>query len=411
MATLCSDCGEELPQDARFCSHCGAKESARSSNSLSFAGVDNNLSSGGMLPEDVQAASQNLGAQASPQPGGKQQSASPMRALRVKVWNGANSVRPQTKLKEDGMQQEDAKRVHPENKRSMDGSMQEEQAVEDLPTHLMESIPQSRQTAIDDLPTNPILALPNEQLQATPEQQKYIQSQQKPEHVSTDLTDVSHISTVHLQAQQQAQAKPPLSLPSRDNHTVRSISSPALPTRSRNRLPLIIGSSAVLLLLILATGSWIVLAQPFRVSPVTDTQQSFTDAKLGVSLRYPSGWKKPQVDYHKQMITLQDGSDTAQMNIYIANASTDSPENYLQKQVVQLGISNAKIGASSSFADTSWKNTQGDAQVKGAEYTCGVFTTLHNNHLYTLTQLAPRSIYADEEKLVFAPVRLSLHFL
>ncbi len=410
MATLCSDCGEELPQDARFCRHCGAQGSARSSNSPSFAGVNNNLSSGETFPEDVQAA-QNLREQVSPQLRAKQQSASPMRALRVKVWNGADSVRSQPELKEDGMQQENAKHVHPENRRSMDVGMQEEQAVEDLPTRLMESIPQPLQTAIDDVPTNPILALSNEQLQATPEQQGYVQSQQGPGQVSADLADVSHISTVHLQAQQQGQTAPPPSHSSRDNHTLRSTSSPALPIRSRKRLPLILGSSAVLLLLVLAAGSWVVLAQPFRVSPATDTQQSFTDAKLGVSLRYPSGWKKPQVDYHKQVITLQDGSDTAQMNIYVANASTDSPESYLQKQVTQFGINNAKAGASSSFASASWKNTQGDAQVKGAEYTCGVFTTLHNNHFYTLTQLAPRTIYTDEEKLVFAPARLSFHFL
>ncbi len=409
MATLCSDCGEELPQDARFCSHCGATGSALSPNSPSFAGVDNNLSSNGTLVENVQAAAQNLREQAPPQLRGRQQSASPMRALRVKIWNGAESVHSQPELKENGMPQEDGKYVHPENERSVDGGMQEEQAVEDLPTRLMESIPQPLQTAIDDVPTNPIPALPDEQLQATPEQQKYVQSQQGP--VSAALADVSHISTVHLQAQQQSQVTPLSSLSASDNHTVRSTSSPALPTRSRKRLPLIVGSSAVLLLLVLAAGSWIVLAQPFRVSPATDTQQSFTDAKLGVSLRYPSGWKKPQVDYHKQMITLQDGSDTAQMNIYVANASTDSLESYLQKQVTQFGINNAKAGASSSFAGASWKSTQGDAQVKGAEYTCGVFTTLHNNHFYTLTQLAPRTVYVDEEKLVFAPARLSLHFL
>ena len=405
MATLCSACGEELPQDARFCSHCGATGSALSSSSPSFASADTNLSSDGTLAGNGQAASQNLREQASPQLRGRQQSASPMRALRVKVWNGVDGVRSQPELKENGMQQEDVKYVHAENKRSVDGGMQEEQSVEDLPTRLMESIP--LQAAIDDVPTNPILALPNEQLLATPEQQKYAQSQ----HESA-FADVSHISTVHLQAQQQSQAMPPSPLPSGDNHNaVRFTSSPALPTRSRKRLPLIVGSSAVLLLLVLAAGSWIVLAQPFRVSPATDTQQSFTDAKLGVSLRYPSGWKKPQVDYQKQMITLQDGSDTAQINIYVVNASTDSPESYLQKQVTQFGINNAKVGASSSFAGASWKSTQGDAQVKGAEYTCGVFTTLHNNHFYTLTQLAPRTVYADEEKLVFAPARLSLHFL
>jgi hypothetical protein len=333
-----------------------------------------------------------------------------MRALRMKVWDGSGSKQSQSELKETDMRLEDAQCASVEDKHSLHRGMQEEQAVSDLPTRLMESIPpQSAQTAIDDIPTNPILALPDEQLQAAPGQQAPVQSDQGPEQAPADSVDVSHISTVHLQVQPQATFSPSIS--SKDNHTPGSAGSPALPTHPRKRLPLIIGSAIVLLLLILAAGSWLLFVQPFRVSPATDTQQSFTDAKLGVSLRYPSGWKKPQIDYRKQIITLQDGSDTAQMDIAVANASTESPKSFLQKQVAQLGINNAKAGAPSSFAGAPWQNTQGDVQVKGAEYTCGVFTTLHSGRFYTLTQLAPRSIYTDEEKLVFAPTRLSLHFV
>lgn len=440
MATLCSHCGEELPRDdARFCAKCGVEWPARSSNPPSFAGANSNLSSGVTPPEDVQAATQNGRERVSPQlPLQRQQHSDAeqppawmqglqrerrnepaskdkgqqIRALRVKVWDGVDSSRSRPELKEDGMQTEDAARVRIENKQSMDVGMQEDQSVEDLPTRSMESIPQAPQVAIDDIPTNPVLALPNEQLQAAPEQHTYVvQEQQPPEQVPASVADVSHVSTAYLQVQQQGQVVSPSSVSPRDNYTVGPRSSPALPARARKRLPLIVGLSAVLLLLVLALSSWIILLQPFRVSPATDTQQSFTDAKLGVSLRYPSGWKKPQVDYHKQMILLEDGSDTAQVNISIANASTESPESYLQKQVAQLRVSNAKAGTSSSFGGISWQTTQGDAQVKGAEYTCGVFTTLHNNHFYTLSQLAPRSIYTDEEKLVFAPTRLSLHFL
>src|SRR6202022_391046 len=104
-----------------------------------------------------------------------------------------------------------------------------------------------------------------------------------------------------------------------------------LTPRSKKRQPLIIGGIAVLLLLLLALGSWIVAAQPFRVPPVTDVQQSFTDSRLGVALRYPNGWKQPQVDYNKKSITLQDASDTAQMSIRIADPTTEAPESYLQK--------------------------------------------------------------------------------
>ncbi len=434
MATLCAHCGEELPRDdARFCAHCGMEWPAHSAHSSSSADADSKPSLDEAPPEDVQAATQNLKEQASlhekQQPGIeqppawmqglqrerrseqspiKQQSASSMRPLRVKVWDGAGSLHSQPESKGPVLSSGDDQRARIENKQSLYSSVQEEQPIEDLPTRLMESMPQVplENAAIDDVPTNPVLALPNE-LQAAPEQHTSVQFQQNP----TSNGDISHVSTVHLQTQQQGQVTPLPSVSLRDNHAAGPISSPAFPTRSRKRLPLLIGSSAVVLLLVLALGSWLVFVQPFRVSPATDTEQSFTDAKLGISLRYPSGWKKPLVDYHKQTITLQDGSDTAQMNISMANASTGSLESYLQKQVAQLGISNAKVGTPLSFGGASWENTKGDVQVKGAEYTYGVFTTPHSNHFYMLTQLAPRSIYADEEKLVFAPTRLSWHFL
>ena len=341
------------------------------------------------------------------------QSFSPVRELRVKVWSEADPLHSQPGLNEAPVQQEDAKFPFLKNKQPMEVGTQKGHAVEDQPTRLMESIPQASQASmpVDDIPTNPLFALPGEQLQTAPEQSVYSQSHQKPGQVPSDVTDVSHMSTVHLQAQQQSQASPLPSVLSRDDHPVAPTNRPVFTSRTRKRLPLIVGSTAVLLLLVLALGSWIILSQPFRVSPVTDTQQSFTDAKLGVSLRYPNGWQTPQVDYGKQIITLRDGSDTAQMDIRIVNASTESPESYLQKQAVQLGINNPRSGSSSSFADSSWQGIQGDGQVKGAEYTYGLFATVHKNHFYTLAQLAPRSTYADEEKLIFAPTRLSLHFL
>ncbi len=333
------------------------------------------------------------------------QSFSPV--LHVKVWSEANISQPG--LKEDVVRQEDIKPVSLESKAPMQASVQEGHAVEDLPTHLMEAIAQPAQTnlSIDDIPTNPLHAFPGERLQSNPGQN----AQSQPEQVPSDVADVSDVNTVYLKAQQQSHTPPPPSALSKSDHSAAPTHTPALTTRGRKRLPLVIGSATVLLLLALALGSWIIMLQPFRVSPVTDTQQSFIDAKLGVSLRYPNGWKTPQVDYGKQIITLQDGSDTAQINMYIASASADSPESYLQKQAARLGINNPKPGTPSSFADSSWQSIQGDAQVRGAEYTYGLFTTLRNKHFYTLTQLAPRTTYSDEEKLVFAPTRLSLHFL
>ena len=332
------------------------------------------------------------------------QSHLPARELRVKVWNEADPLHSQPGLSED------IRLVSSESKQPVEAEdIRGGRAVEDLPTRMIESISPSSQASfpVDDIPTTPLQTIPGEQLLPLPAQNRYAQSPQKPVQAPGDVTDVSHLNTVHLQAQPQSSPLHPFS-----DHPVAQVSIPGFTKRTRKRLPLVIGSGAVLLLLILALGSWIILLQPFRVSPVTDTQQSFTDAKLGLSLRYPNGWKMPQVDYGKQIIVLQDGSDTAQINVNIANSSAaGSPQSYLQRQVTQLGINNPKPGASSSFADSSWQSIQGDAQVKGAQYTYGLFTTLHNNHFYTLTQQAPSSTYLDEEKLVFAPTRLSFHFL
>ncbi len=125
MATLCAHCGEELPRDdARFCAHCGMEWPAHSAHSSSSADADSKPSLDEAPPEDVQAATQNLKEQASlhekQQPGIeqppawmqglqrerrseqspiKQQSASSMRPLRVKVWDGAGSLHSQPESK------------------------------------------------------------------------------------------------------------------------------------------------------------------------------------------------------------------------------------------------------------------------------------------------------------------------
>ncbi|GAC1462430.1 MAG: hypothetical protein NVS2B12_04230 [Ktedonobacteraceae bacterium] len=294
------------------------------------------------------------------------------------------------------------------------GAAAGEPLVEDLPTRPVESmaVPKPPQTGfpIDDIPTTPLLTLSTEQAQSVREQHLHTQqvSLRRADVNPTDnIRDIAHVSTVHLQAQGQKLA--PAS-PQIDHTSVRKEVSTPTP-RSKKRQPLIIGGVAVLLLLLLALGSWIVAAQPFRVPPATEVQQSFTDSKLGVSLRYPNEWKQAQVDYNKKSITLQDASDTAQMSIRIADPTTETLESYLQKQATQLGITNPKPVATVSFGGTSWQELQGDMQVKGAEYTCALFSATYKNHLYTITQLAPRSIYADEEKLIFSPTRQSLHFV
>jgi hypothetical protein len=74
-------------------------------------------------------------------------------------------------------------------------------------------------------------------------------------------------------------------------------------------------------------------------------------------------------------------------------------------------MTGAKVGTPLSFAGARWQLVQGSVQKSGANYTETVLATVHGNHLLTLIQSAPQSIYADEEKLVFSGIRSSLEFV
>jgi hypothetical protein len=163
-------------------------------------------------------------------------------------------------------------------------------------------------------------------------------------------------------------------------------------------------------LLIGGLGVWIVEAQPFSVSPVTQPWQQFQDAKLGVSLPYPNGWQV-QVDHAKSSARFYDSSNTAQVTIAVTNAADGNLAQYLSQQARQLQMTATKSGASATFAGTSWSQMQGTTQQSGANYTTTLLATVHNNHLFTITQLAPSSNYADQEKVNFSYMRDSWRFL
>jgi len=182
---------------------------------------------------------------------------------------------------------------------------------------------------------------------------------------------------------------------------------PVLSARNR-KLPIVI-----LLILLVGAGvlTWIVAYQPFSVPTITNPQQSFRDAKLGVSLLYPSGWDK-QVDYTKSTVHFYDSSvsRTLQVDIIAAGANPGDLMKYLQQQASSLGMTGAKAGAPLSFAGASWQQLQGTVQQKGANYTCTILASSRGNRLYTIIQFATPDTYADAEHYFFAPMRQSLQF-
>jgi hypothetical protein len=73
-------------------------------------------------------------------------------------------------------------------------------------------------------------------------------------------------------------------------------------------------------------------------------------------------------------------------------------------------MSGAKSVVPLSFAGMSWQGMQGTVLQSGASYTCTIFATTHANHLVMLTQLAPQSVYHQEDSVVFSALRQSLRF-
>ncbi|GLV59891.1 hypothetical protein KDH_67150 [Dictyobacter sp. S3.2.2.5] len=181
---------------------------------------------------------------------------------------------------------------------------------------------------------------------------------------------------------------------------------PARPEKAKKRLTLI-AIAAVVLVCLLALGGWFFESHSSTSVQATRPVQSVTNDPLGVSLEYPTGWKSSLAG---TTLKLADSSNTAQITIARSASGTTDAAKYLQQQATKLGMTNAKPGGTVTFAGTNWKQIQGDFQVSGASYTGTIYAGMHNNQLYTWTQVAPKNVAQDEESLVFAPARSSLQF-
>jgi zinc-ribbon domain len=184
-----------------------------------------------------------------------------------------------------------------------------------------------------------------------------------------------------------------------------------VPARHR-RSPFPFLFSILLLFVIVAGGllAWTLVYQPFTVSPVSQPQQSFQNAGLGVALSYPNGWMV-QVDQNNGSAQFSDSTHTARFSIMVVAATGQNPGKYLQQEAKQLGITGEKFGSPLSFAMTSWQQGQGSVVQDGVNYSETLLVTMHANRLYLVTQQAPQVTYAAEDRVIFSIMRSSFKFL
>jgi hypothetical protein len=99
------------------------------------------------------------------------------------------------------------------------------------------------------------------------------------------------------------------------------------------------------------------------------------------------------------------------VTIVATPANDQDPGQYIQKEATNLGMTNLKPGAPVSFAGASWQQVQGTVQQKGATYSETLLVTAHGNHLFTIMQQAPQTVYADFDQIAFSGIRATFHFL
>lgn len=311
-------------------------------------------------------------------------------------------------------------------------------AIDEMPTQAMQSLPGGTvdqggdQGDIEDLPTQAMSALSNDvsdvasidttampRLQnALPAAQPLLPPLPEPQpdipamNVQSSLPGVVswHGNEPVRAATPAPSSQPPASVSLHgmfENAPANSFV-PAAPRR-KSKFPLIL-LIVVVVLALTGGGIWIFMTNPFSVAPVTQPHIGFQDSGLGVSLLYPNGWTA-RVDRAKAVAHLYDSSRTTMVDIAVSDGAGTDPTKFLQQFQSQLGMTGARSGETVTFGGGQWQQVQGVVALSGASYTCTIFSTVHNGRIVTVTQYAPQSTYADNEKDIFAPLRASFRFL
>jgi hypothetical protein len=235
---------------------------------------------------------------------------------------------------------------------------------------------------------------------------------EKGEHISStpDVEDMPTIATPrsYVSSAYQAPAMPQtLSIAPQTpavaikRHVPGADKVPTIARSGKLRRGLVAGIVAACIILALLIGGTIFITAHSGVG--INPLQTMNNATLGVSMSYPTGWHEVSTP---SALTLADSSNTAQMKI--ARVSASSPIGALQQQATQLGMSNGTMESPVTFGNCTWQRMTGNFQVRGADYSGTIYACSHSNHIYTLVQMFPKSQYADEETVVFAPARASL---
>lgn len=367
-----------------------------------------------------------------PAPGPEIQTTSLARELRVKVWEEGQ---PTSKTEQDARTQVSQKQ------RPVD-----DDEVEDLPTRPLvahspsmvkpqqpDNTPsQKGQVAlsdnVDQLDTVPMVTQsrvkPNPMTQSVVDkQQRQPWPQQDDSHGRTTVQQQSRtaLSTASPQPQRTSDSfvqDYEVSLSEVPTHNLRQTPPPLVavpptrrPKRRKSRKSMMI-VLLVLLLLIVGGGlaTWLVLYQPFTVAEITQPQQTFSNTQIGVSLQYPRGWTA-RVEAQKSTVLLADSSQTARFSIVFTTTSGGTVNKYLQQEATQLTMTALKPGAAQTFAGTSWQQLHGNVLINGATYTETLFAAMHQQKVYTIMQLAPQTIYVQEEQVAFSAMRSSFQFV
>ena len=470
MAVQCTFCGSALKDDARYCNHCGTLVathpfSPKSANESKFPRQNDHTGEtkreqvtqqptygtgrrstqdkpplwmdhladvrrGNVSPNppnnavsrELQETSSDFPQLEFPESEAMRHSNTSARELHVKIWEQQEPIRPATPAMQGFSLDDDLEDVPTKPLQADFSGAQRKQNMAQRPPSKAQ---RTRFDEVEELDTVPLASqMEAKSIPASWPSEEAMQRQERPRLRSSDVSNRAayprmspstpgYLRSVRQHNQERMGVSPetPTQAWKQTPPAQLAVSSfaPSKQQKSRKLLPIIL---LLLLLLVLVggVGTWIVRYQPFSVPAITQPQQQLSNAQLGFSLLYPSGWQT-QLDRNKSTIRLFDSSHTAQVAIVVGAAPNGDVSQYLQQQASQLGLTGIKKGSTRSFAGATWQQIQGNVQQRGASYTETLLATTHKNNLFTIMLLAPQTIYAEEEQVAFSKMCSSFQFL
>ena len=359
---------------------------------------------------------------------------SPPRELRVKVWQtqeeSNDKLLPEKEASSNGVGKHQMQSERQEHSSGPAGS----DAIEDLPTaHLpAEHIP-GKSRGVPGMPTGGASSSSRGAIPVTmPSHLDEVERQSTQPMVSQGRTGMKPMSPTMEDVVQRHEGivremdqpiqhpvvqKPVSPLPFSQGEVQPQLNTPppsvaVVPrlarSKRKSRMPLVFMLILLGLLVVGGLIAWIVVYQPFAVPAVTNTDRPFQNNTLGIVLRYPQGWSA-HFDQKNGSVSFFDSSHTGQVTV-VATDANGSIDQYIQKEVVQLGMTGQAKQSSLTFAGASWQQIKGSVVQNGATYTAVLLATEHNNRFYAVVQMAPPAAYNGEEQLVFSHMRSSFQF-